>query len=141
MCEYFIDLAVSSEYRFVVQCEHVTIHLHWDFMTVYQNADEFEQLVSLLKQCMKIPSEFDQIEQGHCRLVYQEGGQFQIWVGNVALSLSTIELVIITSLTNLAHRKLEHLREEYFIDEFDWSSEPLLSQIESLTPKSSNFLN
>jgi hypothetical protein len=44
MCTQFTTLAESNDFRHVWLCEHGTIHLSWDLVTLYLNLSEFEHL-------------------------------------------------------------------------------------------------
>ena len=73
MCTQFTNLAESNDYRHILQCEHGTIHLSWDLVTVYLTPIEFEHIVQLLERGTQM-TEPAKISEPPGMLIYKNQG-------------------------------------------------------------------
>ncbi len=101
MCTQFTSLAESNDFRHILQCEHGTIHLTWDLVTLYLNWPEFEHMVSLLEQGTRM-AEPSKLIEAPCMLVYKKEGVYQLWIRNVAVNLTPLEFLILVDLVRVA---------------------------------------
>jgi hypothetical protein len=106
MCQKLTPLAQINDYRHIRRCEHGTVHLTWDWVTVHINSTQFAELVDIFKESRKIP-ESPLLRNGHCRLFHNvEQGYYQFWLGNVAINLSPVDYLIFSDMTHVAGKKL-----------------------------------
>lgn len=84
MCQNLNPLTRLSHHRFVSQCEHTTIHINWDNLTLSVALKDFNRLTGLLEKAVMEVNPI-KISEGHCCLVQQENGQVQLWVGDTGL--------------------------------------------------------
>ena len=103
MCTQFTTLAESSDFRHILQCEHGTIHLTWDLVTLYLNSSEFDSLANLLEQGTRM-SEPAKLTESPCILVYKERGYYQLWIRNLAINLTPVDFLILVDLVWVALR-------------------------------------
>lgn len=101
MCSQFTKLAESNDYRYVLQCEHGTIHLTWDLVTVYFNHIEFERLVFLLEQGTRLVKPA-KISKPYMLLIYKEHGFYQLWWRNIAVNLTPVDFLIFLNMSRVA---------------------------------------
>lgn len=101
MCTQFTTLAESNDFRHILQCEHGTIHLSWDLVTLYLNLSEFEHLANLLERgtCL---AESSKITESPCILSYKKEGYYQVWVRNIALNLTPADFLLLVDLVRVA---------------------------------------
>lgn len=100
MCTQFTTLAESNNFRYILQCEHGTIHLSWDLVTLYLNLSEFEHLVGLLERGTRL-AEPSKISESSCILSYKKEGYYQLWVRNIAINLTPIDFLILVDLVRV----------------------------------------
>ncbi|MCK6629240.1 MAG: hypothetical protein L6R45_29195 [Anaerolineae bacterium] len=103
MCTQFTTLAESNDFRHILQCEHGTLHLSWDLVTLYLSASEFEHLLNLLERGTRLV-EPAKISEPPCILSYKAQGYFQLWIRNFALNLTPIDFLILVDLVRVAWR-------------------------------------
>lgn len=101
MCTQFTTLAESNSFRHILQCEHGTIHLSWDLVTLYLNFSEFEHLADLLERGVHL-IETSKITQPPCILSYNEQGYYQVWIRNIVINLMPIDFLILVDLVRVA---------------------------------------
>jgi hypothetical protein len=101
MCTHFTKLAESNNYRHILQCEHGTIHLTWDLVTVYFNLIEFERLVLLLEQGSRLV-EPAKIKESYVVLIYKEQGFYQLWWRNIAINLTPVDFLMLLNMSRVA---------------------------------------
>lgn len=101
MCTQFTTLVESNDFRHILQCEHGTIHLNWDLVTLYLNLSEFEHLAGLLERGIRL-AEPSKITESPCMLVYKEHGYYQLWVRNIAINLTPIDFLILVDVVRAA---------------------------------------
>lgn len=101
MCIQFTTLAESNSFRHILQCEHGTIHLSWDMVTLYINSSEFEHLADLLERGVHL-TETSKITESPCILSYKKEGYYQLWVRNIALNLDPIDFLLLVDLVRVA---------------------------------------
>ncbi|MCQ3978189.1 MAG: hypothetical protein DPW09_32590 [Anaerolineae bacterium] len=101
MCTQFTTLAESNDFRRILQCEHGTIHLAWDLVTLYLNLSEFERLAGLLERGTRL-AEPSKITESSCILSYKKEGHYQLWVRNIAINLTPIDFLILVDMVRVA---------------------------------------
>lgn len=116
MCTQFTTLAESSDFRHILQCEHGTIHLTWDLVTLYLNFDEFDRLAALLEQGTRM-NEPSRLTEAPCMLVYKEQGYYQLWIRNLAVNLTPIDFLILVDLVRGALRATQEPKTPDLVDE------------------------
>jgi hypothetical protein len=50
MCQQLTILAECSSWRYVGQCEHGTVHLRWDHLTIHLQFNDFLNLYQIIKR-------------------------------------------------------------------------------------------
>jgi len=105
MCTDFTTLAESNDYRHILQCEHGTIHLTWDLVTMYLNFIEFEQLIGLLDRGVQLTGP-SKIGEPNCVLVYKEQGFYQLWLRNVGINLTPVDFLILVDMARAAFKEV-----------------------------------
>lgn len=103
MCTQFTILAESNDFRHILQCEHGTLHLTWDLVTLYLSTSAFERLFKLLERGTQL-AEPAKINEPPYILSYKAQGYFQVWVRSFALNLTPIEFLILVDLVRVAWR-------------------------------------
>lgn len=101
MCNQFTALSRSNDFRHILQCEHGTIHLGWDMVTLYLNLSEFEHLADLLERGVYL-IETSKITELPYILSYKKEGYYQLWVRNIALTLAPIDFLLLVDLVRVA---------------------------------------
>jgi hypothetical protein len=103
MCTQFTTLVESNDFRRILQCEHGTIHLAWDLVTLYLNLNEFERLAGLLERGTRL-TEPSKITESSCILSYKKEGYYQLWVRNIAINLTPIDFLILVDMVRVVLR-------------------------------------
>ena len=101
MCTQITTLARSNDFRYILQCEHKTIHLSWDLVTLYLNLSEFERLVGLLEQGTRLVKP-TKLTESRCMVIYREQGFYQVWVRNVGVNLTPVDFRIFLDMARSA---------------------------------------
>jgi len=101
MCQHFTTLAMSNNYRQIMRCEHGTIHLSWDLITIYLDDKTFAVLTETLDKAAALFKP-GKVQHNCCHIFHREPGYFQIWVRNVALNLSPADFKIFGDLVRAA---------------------------------------
>ncbi|MCB0211838.1 MAG: hypothetical protein KDJ52_21035 [Anaerolineae bacterium] len=106
MCNIFTTLAISTDRRLIVQCEHGTLHLTWDTVTMHLSPALFHELVELLKECSS--TSFTQIRRQRCLMNYYENHQYyQLWFQSIALNLAPVDFMILVDMVTVALAEMQ----------------------------------
>src|SRR5690606_1532696 len=87
------------------RCEHGTIHLTWDLMTIYLDDETFTALGQALDKGAALIKP-GKVAHQHCYVFHREEGYYQVWVRNVALNLSPADFLIFAELAQVALAEL-----------------------------------
>ena len=105
MCYEFTLLTQYDEARYVGICEHLTIHLAWDRITLYLRPDEFASLDVCLDEAT--------IDHANNNLFLERFGQLDdltpvclLWVFETAVSLNASEFLVLADLVAQGVQKL-----------------------------------
>lgn len=90
MCNHFTLLAQQSEQRFIARCEHGTLHLNWDQVTVRLHPVDLLRAGYLLDQAQVHPEQ-DLFRAGTLGLVRDDQGNVQFWMANSCLYLPPVD--------------------------------------------------
>jgi hypothetical protein len=101
MCTQFTNLAESNDHRYISQCEHGTIYLTWDLMTLYLNLSEFVQLVQLLKRGPQM-TEPTKLSEDQGVVIYKKQGFYQLWWRNLAIKFSRADFLTFVTMSQVA---------------------------------------
>ncbi|MCB0191830.1 MAG: hypothetical protein KDJ65_07800 [Anaerolineae bacterium] len=106
MCNIFTTLAVSNDRRLIVQCEHGTVHLTWDTVTMHLSPVLFHEMSELLMECSS--TSFTQIRRQRCLMNYFENHKYyQLWFQGVALNLAPVDFIILVDMVTVALAEME----------------------------------
>lgn len=108
MCQQLTTLAANSDTRQIWRCEHGTIHLNWDWVTVRLRPNDFRRTVRLLEEGVTELS-FNKICNGNYKVVQQENGYYQLWFGEVMLLLDVTDYLRLVDLARVAEQQLNKL--------------------------------
>jgi hypothetical protein len=122
-----------------MQCEHETIHLTWDLVTIYLNPTEFEQVAELLEHGSRLATPAT-LRQPHNQLILREKGYYQLWLRNVALNLSPTNFLILVDLVRVALKNLDRDRPVALPGRVEELPKPLHHTVEA-SPNNSFSLN
>ena len=111
MCQHLTPLARSNDFRHIARCEHGTIHLTWDLMTVYLDDDTFTGLVQVLEKGASLTKP-GKVHHESCHVFHRELGYYQVWVRNIALNLSPADFLIFTDLAQVALAELPTVKRQ-----------------------------
>ena len=106
MCQQITTLATNDEARQIWCCEHGTIHINWEQVTVRLRPNDFRRMVRLLEEGAT-ELNFNKICDGNLILVPQENGCHQVWCGNVMLLLDALAFLQLVQLARAAARQLD----------------------------------
>lgn len=104
MCNNLVFLAEQDEYRFICICEHQTIHLSWDHVTIYLMPEDFLSLDICLDRAVlnhrnsphNAPLDEEMRKKPSCLL----------WVFDIAIKLSLDDLLIMAELVYQGTKQL-----------------------------------
>ncbi len=107
MCNKLTPLASSNDYRQIFRCEHGTIHLNWDLVTMYLDEPTLGQLLRVLEMGQSL-TDPGHVQDGVCFVFYHKKDYFQIWIRNAAINVSPAEFKILTDLVQTASQNLQN---------------------------------
>jgi hypothetical protein len=91
MCQNRTVLALESAGRYIAQCEHGTIHIFWDNLTIRLRSDDFGQLADVIDDAVaRLPLQQKQSQGLRLRL------------RGVLLEFSAEDLITLDELASLA---------------------------------------
>ncbi|MEM7348504.1 MAG: hypothetical protein AAF485_30120 [Chloroflexota bacterium] len=108
MCNQLTTLATQGETRQIWSCEHGTIHLNWEQITLRLHPQAFKQVVRLVEQrvtdlaCNKLCA-------GNCAIISQENGFYKFWYSNSMLLLDSPNFYQLVDLVRQADKRLVQL--------------------------------
>ncbi len=85
MCLIVQPIAARSEYRFVAQCEHGTVFVHWQISCWTLSMNDFNNLIGFL-ETSKTNLETEVKDGAHALKRAHSG--VQLWIGIAALGFS-----------------------------------------------------
>jgi hypothetical protein len=96
MCNQITVLARESETRFIAQCEHETLHIAWDNLTLRLCPADFARVA-------------DMVEDAHARLKDGRGSNegFRLKMRGLLLVFSLQDLTLLRKLTSRVMSKLD----------------------------------
>ena len=106
MCQQATILATSDDSRQIWRCEHGTVHLNWEQVTVRLRSNDFRRMVRLLEEGVT-ELNFNKICDGNLVLVPQENGYHQLWCGNMMLLLDSLAFLQLVQLVRAAAEQLD----------------------------------
>ncbi|MCB0167130.1 MAG: hypothetical protein KDI79_23075 [Anaerolineae bacterium] len=106
MCNHFITLAVSNDRRLILQCEHGTVHLTWDVVTVHLTPAQFYEVGELFTECHS--TSFTQVRRQKCLANYIEShNYYQLWLQGVGINLAPVDFQVLADLVSVALTELQ----------------------------------
>jgi hypothetical protein len=108
MCQQATTLAANGDARQIWRCEHGTIHLNWEQVTVRLRPNDFRRMVRLLEEGVT-ELNFNKLCDGSLILVPQENGYHQFWCGNIMLLLDALAFLQLVQLARAAAQQLDEL--------------------------------
>jgi hypothetical protein len=88
MCDRLKLLAQLDHRRWMSCCEHGTVHLAWDSVSLRLNVQRVRGLAEALKSCAQVARHFRIAASHEVCVVYDEYDLYQVWVNGVGLCLS-----------------------------------------------------
>lgn len=88
MCDRLKLLAQLDHRRWMSICEHGTVHLAWDSVSLRLNVQRLGALVEALKSCAQVVRHFRIAASHEVCVVYDEYNLYQVWVNGVGLCLA-----------------------------------------------------
>jgi hypothetical protein len=105
MCQHFLILAECGDTRSIAQCEHTTIHLLWDVVTIRLSRDALLRLAMVLERWALQPD--TTITQGSAiQLFTAADGSVHLWITAAGLYLSAHDAAQFATLVCDAARML-----------------------------------
>ncbi len=105
-CDNLTILTKIEAFRFVGYCQHDTFHIAWDYLMLHLQASDFKRLVKCLEQGLTTVQLGEIEDKGFCRIVQQENGYYQVWLGDILIFLTTAEFLKFANLLRRASQKM-----------------------------------
>ena len=106
MCNHFTTLAVSNDRRLIMQCEHGTVHLTWDVVTMHLTPAQFYEVSELFSECCS--ASFIQVRRRKCLVNYIEShNYYQLWLQGVGVNLAPVDFLVLADLVRVALTELQ----------------------------------
>ncbi len=115
MCQHIVTLAHSNDYRQIGRCEHGTIHLNWDWATIYLDDEIFGDLIEALDKAVLL-HEPSRVQHKHCHVFFKKKGYFQVWIRNMSINLSSADFMIFAELARTAYSELPLVNNMHPVD-------------------------
>ncbi|HEY4034375.1 MAG TPA: hypothetical protein VGL94_10470 [Ktedonobacteraceae bacterium] len=105
MCQYLNLLTKLEAHRYVGQCEHGTLHLAWDHVTMHLSRADFLRLADILQT---LPSDEESFiaKAASFSLSCDSHGGMYLWIGRTGLYLSLYDFLILSEMIYLSARLL-----------------------------------
>jgi hypothetical protein len=105
MCQYLNLLTKLEAHRYVGQCEHGTLHLAWDHVTMHLSRADFLRLADIL-QTLPSDEELFIAKAPPFSLSCDAHGGMYLWIGRTGLYLSLYDFLILSEMIYLSARIL-----------------------------------
>jgi hypothetical protein len=110
MCQQMTMLAELEEHRFIARCEHGTIHLNWDVITLHLTKEYFLELAQELQE--PLPQQgILMIKRSWFHLTGKAGRGYALRIGQAELHLSTQDVLFLIHMLQRSLRILQDATE------------------------------
>jgi hypothetical protein len=99
-------LAKSSDWRYIAQCEHGTIHLGWDLKTLRLRPEDFLQVGRFLEKA-NLGYE-GEVNDGYNYLRQNKNGYLELWLHGMGLILSAVDFLMISDIVREGVQQLQN---------------------------------
>lgn len=97
ICRQFVILAEQSDTRSIAVCEHATVHLIWDVVTIRLHRDTLLRLATFLTRWALQPDQSVTQEQAF-QLFASSDGSVHLWIAQAGLYLSATDALLFATL-------------------------------------------
>jgi hypothetical protein len=104
MCQHFTLMAKSSDHRYLLQCEHGTLHLIWHHAAMQFPLHDFLRLARFLDTWTDNGT--TTVCDGFIRLYQSETGNVQLWLSGVGVYLTPFDMLSLTDMAQTAAARI-----------------------------------
>lgn len=109
MCNQLTYLAAEGSYRYVACCEHGTIHLSWERVTLHWHPKDFVQIARFLETAVPHVQQSGSYGDPDHFIHQEPNGYLQVWLAGTGFYLSPGDFESLVQITRVAARNLQSL--------------------------------
>ena len=102
MCDQIVVLARLDHRRWIGCCEHGTVHLTWDSVSVRLPLSKLRAINCAVQECAQVAQHYRIAGTGDVCVVYDQYDLYQVWCGGVGLCLAPADMQLFCQLLRAA---------------------------------------